>query len=479
MYIYLQHNYTLTMNQQNNRNSNIQNALISEYEAMSQKGTVGFYEETVFLTLIEYYQKAELLGKAMEVVDHAIKQHSYSSTFHKKKAELLLEKGCATQALTCLDQAELFSPSEFETILLRVESLNMLGYYEEAHALLQQLEKQASKKELSEIFLSKAILFESRQEFKNMFLALKKSILNDSSNTEALSRIWFSVEMSRCFDDSIVLHKRLIDLDPYNYVAWYNLGYSYNAKGDHSEAADAFEYAYLINNQFEFAYRDCANACLKLHQYQRALDCYKEALEYVKPDSDIMVNMGFCFEQLNDLSKAKSFYLKAAQLNPLNDNVYYRLGECYNKEEKWNSAIAAYEKALSIEDLKEEYYTALGKCYFQVNEFDLAEKFYSKATEIAPEISTCWIQYTFFLLETGAFESVFETLEEARFYSYGIELSYCKIACLFEVGERAEALKLLNDTLAENDFKEQEIYKYLPSFRNDSEVKSIISIYSK
>ena len=464
------------MNQQNQRNSNIQNALISEYEAMSQKGTVGFYEETVFMTLIQYYQESELIGKAMEVVDHAIKQHAYTSTFHKKKAELLLEKGCATQALSCLDQAELFAPSEFETILLRVESLNMLGYFEEAHALLNQLEDCARGKELSEVYLSKAILFESRQQFKNMFLALKKSILIDSENMEALGRVWFSVEMSRCFSESIELHKKLIDIDPYNYVAWYNLGYSYSAEEDYANAADAFEYAYIINNQFEFAYRDCANACIEIGQYQRALDCYKEALEFIKPDSDILLNIGYCLEELGNLSKAKSFYLKSAHLNSSDDHIYYRLGECYTKEQKWISAIAAYEKALSIEDLKEEYYTALGNCYYQINEFDTANQHLQRATEMAPEISACWIQYALFLLETEEIESALHIIEDAHFYSYGIELSYCKTACLMAAGNRPEALRFLNETLAENEFNEEDLFQFLPEFKEDIDVKSIITI---
>ena len=47
------------MKQQNQNNQNIEKALISEYEAMSQKGTVGFYEETVFLALINHYHQAE------------------------------------------------------------------------------------------------------------------------------------------------------------------------------------------------------------------------------------------------------------------------------------------------------------------------------------------------------------------------------------------------------------------------------------
>lgn len=467
------------MNQQNQENPNLKNALVLEYEAMSQKGTVGFYEETVFLALIAYYQNSERYVKAIEVVDHAISQHAYSSTFHKKKAQLLLEKGKASQALSCLEQAEIFNPSEFETIILRVESLNMLGYYEEAHAILDKLEVDATKYEQSEIYLSRAIIYESNQEFKRMFFALSKSILLDPENVNALERIWFSVEMSRCFDKSIILHKKLINIDPYNYVAWYNLGYSYAALEDYKHAADAFEYAYIIDEQFEFAYRDCGNACMETGQFQRALDCYLEALEFIKPDSDLLLNIGHCLENLNDFQKAKSYYIKAIQLDNRNDFVYYRLGECYTKEKKWTSAITAYKKAIAIEDLKEEYFTAIGLGYFQMKKFEKAKYYFQKATEIAPEISDCWIQYIYFLLDTGAMEEALEVVEESLVYSYGIELSYCKVKCLLANNQRPEALRYLNETLSENDFKVDQMFTYLPDLIVDNDVLSIITINKK
>jgi tetratricopeptide (TPR) repeat protein len=466
------------MNQQNHENQNLQKDLISEYEAMSQKGTVGFYEETVFLTLIDHYQEAELFTKAMEVIEHATRQHAFSVTFHKKKAQLLLEKGCATQALDCLDLAAAYAPSDFEISILRVEGLSMLGYINEAHGVLDNLKyEMCTSYERSEINLSRALLFEIEQEFTKMFYALRDSILEEPQNTDTLGRIWFSVEMSRRFRESIDLHQKLIDIDPYNYVAWYNLGYSYNAIRDYTNAADAFEYAYIINDHFEFAYRDCANACIEIGEYQRALDCYQEALDRVKPDSEILTNIGFCMESLQNFEKANSFYLKAIQLDPQDDNIYFRLGESYSKEHKWLSAVAAYEKALSIEKRNEEYYSALGKCYFQLGEIKEAKKYLRKAIEIAPEISECWILYTNFLLETGAVDKAIENIDMAQMHACGLELNFCKVACLFAANRRKDALACLNDTLEEYEFDSKDIFQFLPDCEHDIEVLSIIAIH--
>ena len=75
---------------------------IFEYEAMSHKGTVGFYEKTAFLQLINHYLNQELFDEALEVIDHAVNQHPFSGAFHIVQAQLFIEKNCENLALEAL-----------------------------------------------------------------------------------------------------------------------------------------------------------------------------------------------------------------------------------------------------------------------------------------------------------------------------------------------------------------------------------------
>ena len=94
-----------------NNTSNEQNikSLLFEYEAMSQQGTVGFYEKTAFLQLIDHYLNVELFDEALQVIDHAINQHPFSGTFHIVQAQLYIEKHCETLALDALDKATIYA----------------------------------------------------------------------------------------------------------------------------------------------------------------------------------------------------------------------------------------------------------------------------------------------------------------------------------------------------------------------------------
>jgi tetratricopeptide (TPR) repeat protein len=462
-----------------NNTTNEQNAkgLVIEYEAMSQKGTVGFYEKAVFLQLIDHYLGEQLFDHALEVIEHAVSQHPFSGTFHIVQAQLYIEKNCESLALESLDKAILYAPSVFEVQILRAEALSSLGVFNEAFEILADLLPNADPEQRSEIYLSKALIFESTKRYKNMFLALKKAVLANPENTDALERIWFSVEMTQQYDESIKLHKELIDIDPYSFTAWYNLGYAFSAKNDHKNARDAFEYAFIINDKFEFAYRECAASCIHLKEYNQALKYYAELQEHFDADADLFVKIGLCHEALGNIEKAKAFFLKARALDENNDEVYFHLGNCFLEETNFESAKAAFEKAIIIDTLKEEYYLALADVYYQNNELDLAQSFFQKAADIAPDSTKCWILYARFLIQTGKKEMALDVLDEAELYAFGVELKYCRIACLFSLNKRQEALFLFKNALQENYKKHDSLFEISPALKGDEDIQTLISVF--
>ena len=158
------------MKRNNTTNEQNINSLVFEYEAMSQKGTVGFYEKTVFLQLIDHYLNEQLLDNALEVIEHAVNQHPFSGAFHIVQAQLYLEKNCESLALEALDKAILYAPSVFEVQILRAEALSSLGVFNEAFEILDDLLTNASPDQQSEINLSKALIFETTKQYKNMFI---------------------------------------------------------------------------------------------------------------------------------------------------------------------------------------------------------------------------------------------------------------------------------------------------------------------
>jgi len=466
------------MKRHNLSNTQTINDLIFEYEAMSQKGTVSFLEETVFSKMIDFYEKELLFDKALELIDHAIHQHSFSAIFYMRKAQLLIEKNCAHQALQCLDQAEVYAPSDIEIYLLKAEAYCSLKIYKAAFEILRGAKDQTtSKEDLSEIYLYEATIFESLEQFNNMFIALNRALSANPFNKTALERVWFSVELSRKYKESVVLHQAIIDADPYSFIAWYNLGHAYSCLNKIEDAAEAFEYAFLIDKDFQHAYRDCAEMHLELKNYPKALDCLMDALALFEEDSDLLQRIGQCHLYMDELNEAKVYFIRAIKLNSLNADVHFYLGECFAKEKKWKSAIKTYRRAIDIDDRKEEYIAGLAEAYYQVDEIGKAKYLFSKAADTAPETSKYWIQYASFLMDIGEEEEALAVLKEAEIYAPGPVLNYCQVACLYLLDRIDEALDLLYQALSENFPMHSSIFELVPEMKENRKIRTLISSF--
>ncbi|MEO1626674.1 MAG: tetratricopeptide repeat protein [Bacteroidota bacterium] len=454
--------------------------LISQYEAMSHKGTVGFIEETVFHRIISHYRQGNRPDQAISAVDHALDQHPYFADFYLLKAQILFEKGCRQLALDCLSQAELFAPESLESSLLRAEILISLEHNEEAFALLERLKLVAnSAEELSEVYFCEACVYEFLEQFDQMFFALRQAMHSTPRNKSALKRLWYSVELSKRYKESIRLHEFLIDRDPYCHICWYNLGHAHFCLGKFQEAADAFEYAYLIDANFSSAYKDCAESYLRMGNFSKALNCYEDALEQVEADYELYVKLGYCYDQLHDPGMAQAFYLKAISANPLDDAAYYQMGQSLASQCSWTRAITYYHKAIELNDCFEEYMAALATAYHQTEQNEEAQKWFLQAAETAPEQANAWIQYASFLLDIGHLEEALLCLEDACSFAGGVELLYGRAAVLLLMGHRKQGLSLLNQALQDDYDKRDALFDMAPELESDEEVQIVFSIYRR
>ena len=467
------------MNKQNYKKRNALNTLISEYEEMAQSGSVNYMEKNIFNRIIEHYYKEDDLEMALGVIDHAITQHTYSSEFYIRKAQILLAKNKNNEALTYLNKASIYAPTDMEIALLKAEAYSSIDEFEIALETLNDVKPGLSKEDLSQVNIAEAMVYERSENYVSMFLSLKNAILTHIGNTEALERIWFCVELSEMFRESIDLHLKIIDLDPYSYLAWYNLGHAYSCIESFEEAIQAYEYAFIINDKFEFAYRDCAEVCLQIADYKQALGFYQEALEKFEPDCDLYTKVGFCYEHLNNFEKAKSFYCSAVKIDPYNDAVHYRLGICFSKEDKWHSAIGAFKKAIELNKRAEEYHAALAEAYYALGDTKSANIYFKNAVDIAPEEGQYWIKYAGFLVDIDETYAALNILDDADEFAGGIELIYSRVACLFSLGERGEALQLLGQALEENFQLHQSLFRMMPALTLDSDVLFMIETYNR
>jgi tetratricopeptide (TPR) repeat protein len=454
-------------------------SLLSEYKAMSQQGTVAFYEETVFLFFINYYKKTKESDKAFEVIAHALSQHPYSTELYLQKAVLLADNNEQELALRYLDKALLFSPSDANIYLLKAEVNASIDRQADAFEALNIAKSLLPENHWDSVYVVEANIHESEEDYEATFDAYCRALRVNADNVIALNNISLSAGFSCNFQKSIELHKEILDENAYSKRAWFNLGQAYQDIEALDEALEAYDYALVIDEKYAAAYRHCAEICIQKRHFKVAINYYQEYLEQFPNDSYTLTQLGVCYEKTNNLRLAEAFFQSALKLDAYNATAHFQIGGCFAKSQKWQKAINAYETAIALDSTREEYVAALAEAFFNINNLDEADKNFYKATGIAPDLSEYWIRYATFLLDIGASDRALEILDEADIYSFGTELQYCRVACLLEDNQRKQALTLLCQVLQEDYDQHTVLYDLLPHLQEDVEVRSLMSIYGE
>jgi tetratricopeptide (TPR) repeat protein len=452
--------------------------LVTDFENKFEQGTIDYVDEKTIYQLIEYYEKENLLDKAMEVVEVALDQFKYRTDFYIVKARLFYNDKKINECINTLDVAASFSPFEKDLLSLKVKALCQKKNFEEARLVLEELSVYHPENKL-DFYIAESFIFEGLKDFKAMYQSLKSALKIDNQNSEGLERFWEAVDLSREYQNSIEFHKALIDEQPYNHLAWYNLGLSYSYNWEYSKAIESLEYSFIINPQFEQGYLECAELCIQEGRISKALDIYKDANNRFGPESDLMISIASCYLKLGNIAEARMILLRALRFDNHNDEIYFLLGESYTQSNSWFSAINAYHKAIEIDDQREEYTLALAKAYSEVEAYNKATIYFYKSTQLCQEESTYWAEYVYFVLKLGLFKEALQILDEADEYTFGADLLYCRAITLFFLKKKKAGLDILTEALEEDFTMHSIIFKLAPELEVDKDINSMIKYYEK
>lgn len=446
--------------------------LVSQYEDDLQNGTNAYLEEEDFLHLVDYYDKEGEPDRALSTLSHAIVCHPFSGQLYVRKASLLLHNRHTSDAWEALEKAASMMPQAEEVLLMQSKILCALKRYDCAFDILESLPPSI------ELYRQHAAIYEGMQAYDEMFDKLVKALRIAPNHQATLEKMWLCTELSKKYEESLSLYNDLLQRDAYASRAWYNLGQVQAYLGQYEAAIDSFEYAYLIDEEFEFAYRDRAEICYELKSYTEALKSYEEIIGLFEPDADLYLKSGQCHYYLGNIIQSRNYLVQAALLDAVQaEEIHYYLGLGYAAGENWTSAISFYEKAIAIDVHREEYYFSLAQAYQALNNAQLAGENFRLATDTAPENITYWFHYAQFLVKQGHFTEANEVVEEAGLYTLEFECSVCQVAILMLRQQQEEAFSIFNTVLEEDTDCHQLLFTLMPELKNHDVLKAMLAYH--
>ena len=454
--------------------------ILSKYEEIKKGNSVSILDEEEFESVIDHFFQNSKEDEALLACDIARTYYPFSASILLLKAEILTQAQKYGQALNALDEMEQYESNNLDAVLLRADILLAQLKFDRAALWLETQSDNFSGKEKIELLLELSDVYDEGEEFDAVFDTLKRVIKIDRRNEEALQKLCFWAEFTERLDESIVMHTQLTDDDPYNSLAWFNLGAAYQGLKMYEKCIDAYEYCVVIDEKFEFAYRNMADAYMRLKNYDKALECLSKHIEIAKPEDVIFEAMGYCWEKRKDFARARHYYRQASQLNPQDDAIFYKIGETYAREKQWEKAVKSFSVALHLDKENATYCLAIGNCLMEMDVKSEALVCYLNAVRLKPGTKTTWLALVRGLYFTGYHDEAITQLEVARDHCGDKgEFSYYNAACLFELGKVKEAMLQLEKGLKDAPKKAKVFTDLNHEYMLRSAVAELIARYKK
>jgi tetratricopeptide (TPR) repeat protein len=454
--------------------------LLTLYENLREGRPNSFIEQEGFERLIEHFDEKGKIEEALVVCEYAINQYPHTAELLVLKANLLIVTRNYTDALVLLDEAEEIDATDTNLYILKTDAYLALDMQEKAASVLEAAIVNFEGDEKLDLLFELSDVYDDYENFEKVFDCLVLILTQDPANEEALHKMCFWTDFTGRNEEGITLCKQILDEQPFNELAWFNLGAAYQGIKLHEKAIDAYEYVVALNDKFENAYRNMGDAHLRLRNYRVAIECLEKVLELSMPEAVVYEAIGHCYDRLENYAQARFNYKKASHLNAEDAHMQYKIATTYMNEGSWVHSIKYLHNALRKNNMQPDYNLALGQCYFHLGETEEALTRFGNVVRIRPKNINGWTELLKCLLRGEYFEEGVEYAEFAYEQTdYKPIFIYYKSIFLFATGQVKEASLQLENGMMLNPKLLKKFIQLNPSILKHKQVVDIIARFKK
>jgi tetratricopeptide (TPR) repeat protein len=237
----------------------------------------------------------------------------------------------------------------------------------------EELDNGASPGQESQFF-KQGLDAQDNAEWKQAIGFFEKAVESDGKNANYLYHLAYCLQevAPDAGDDEVKYHKRAMEnykkvltLEPNNHEAWYNLGYVQEELEEFDEAIKSFNQAIKIEPTDKDAHINLGNCYMSRNEFEESVKTYHAAIALDPNCVMSHYNLASAHHSAASTtsvpSKAKNHYklargefYEAIRLNPNYADAYFNLGICYQDENDVEKARKMYSEAIKLQpDMRE------------------------------------------------------------------------------------------------------------------------------
>lgn len=411
---------------------------INKFEQMLKTNSIYFFDVEEFEVIIHYYIDSGEINLARKALKLAFNQHSKNIQLILLKCELLIIDGELEKALKIIEDVEYLDPNNQEIFIQKATIFSKKTMHNEAIKVLE--ESLTYSQEPFEIWSLLGMEYMMQNDYNNAQIYLIKCINKDPEDYQIFYNLIYCLDQLKDHEKSINLLNHLLELNPYNEIAWHELGKQYVNINKVKEAITAFDFAIISEEQFTGAYIEKGKLLEKTGKINEAIENYEITLKLEDPSSYVFLRIGACHKKIGNNQLAINYFKKAISSDPSNSKAWDSLINFFIKTKKVEKAILYLEKVLKINDDNLLYWKKLASLYKKIKKFKNAEKAYKKVIDLGDTEYQTWIDWIDSLLILNNWKKAYQIAEKAkRFFPSNYLIDYRLAACFLKIGKPFKA----------------------------------------
>jgi tetratricopeptide (TPR) repeat protein len=202
------------------------------------------------------------------------------------------------------------------------------------------------------------------------------------------ARVGYTMFIYRLGDaDTQERWEQMLQIDPNDARAHYNLGIVMERAGDAAGAIAHYEQATQIEPDFAMAHYNLAIALQRAGRAAEAADQYEQASRIEPDNANAYIGLGFALAQLGNTQGSIAYFEQALRKKPDFAEAHYNLAVAMTKLGKLPQAAEHFEEALLIEPNNPDAYVGLGLASAQMGNIEDAITHFGQALHMKPDFA--------------------------------------------------------------------------------------------
>lgn len=463
----------------NNWDSDERTLSVKRFEEALETGSTLFLDMNVYEQILDYYHETADFQKALKLCNMAAEIYSYSGNIFLDKARVLSFLGRTQDALAAIAEAESRQPADPEILINKATIYNDSHNYKKAIQTYEQV-LHLGIEDPEFLYSQIGMAYQDLEDYEQAVKTYQKMLRANPTSEEALLELSFCYEELGQPEAAIPYFDRVIDHDPYFYFAWFHLGLLYHKLDQHQKAAQAFEFATLIEHNRR-AFFWLGHAYMNLQNYQKAAEAYQEAARDEKHvTAEILSHLGASLERLERYEEALVNYYKAIKLDKNHAAAWYGVGCCLALQERWYEATHYFGRAVLLDGQDADYLIAKGKAEYHVGNIVSSMEAYREAVNLNASNPYAWLDWSLLLYEQGEYEEAADLLQSALDeFPENTKVMYRLVAFLMLSGRYREAVSHLELALFLDYEAHEELYNFFPDTSTQKALYKLVQQYKK